>query len=254
MTFYTKAEFTCSRDGLTIAGTQYIPTKGDRLPILILSHGFMANQGSVRRYAKRMAREGYACFIFDFNGGGLKSKSAGKKTDMTVFTEVADLKAVLAYARSLSCTNSSDVTLMGCSQGGFVSAITAAELKDDINRIVLFYPALCIPDDARKGHMMFAEFDPQNIPEIIHCGPMTLGRDYAGTVMNVDAFELIEPYQGEVLIVHGTKDPIVDYSYAVRANERYQNSRLVTIENGGHGFRGKYDRQATAALVSYLKK
>lgn len=58
---------------------------------------------------------------------------------------------------------------MGCSQGGFVSGMTAAQLKEQIRGLIMFYPALCIPDDARKGHMMFSEFDPQNIPDTFRC-------------------------------------------------------------------------------------
>ena len=37
---------------------------------------------------------------------------------------------------------------MGCSQGGFVSALVAAKNNFPIEKLVLFYPALCIPDDA----------------------------------------------------------------------------------------------------------
>lgn len=47
-------------------------------------------------------------------------------------------------------------------QRGFVSSLVAAKWKDRISKLVLFYPALCIPDDARAGKMMFAKFDPQN--------------------------------------------------------------------------------------------
>lgn len=52
--------------------------------------------------------------------------------------------------------------------------------------------------------MMMAKFDPNNIPEIIKCGPMTLGRCYPADVINRDPFEEIKGYQGDVLIVHGT--------------------------------------------------
>ena len=79
-----KTLFHCSRDGLTIRGTEYRP-EGDCLPPVIVSHGFMANQSSVRHYAKRLAQ------CFDFCGGGLLSKSDGRTTDMTIFTEQADL-------------------------------------------------------------------------------------------------------------------------------------------------------------------
>ena len=43
-------------------------------------------------------------------------------TEMSVLTETKDLKAVIEYVRNLSYTDSEKILLMGCSQGGFVSA------------------------------------------------------------------------------------------------------------------------------------
>lgn len=67
---------------------------------------------------------------------------------------------------------------------------------------VLFYPALCIPDDARTGKMMYAKFDPQNLPERFTCGPMKLGRCYPADVIDMDPFQKIQSCDGPVLIVH----------------------------------------------------
>ena len=49
-------------------------------------------------------------------------KSDGKTTEMSVLTETKDLEAVIEYVRNLSYTDSEKILLMGCSQGGFVSA------------------------------------------------------------------------------------------------------------------------------------
>ena len=94
---------------------------------------------------------------------------------MSVLTETKDLKAVIEYVRNLSYTDSEKILLMGCSQGGFVSALVAAKNNFPIEKLVLFYPALCIPDDARAGKMMMAKFDPQNVPDTFRCGLMKLG-------------------------------------------------------------------------------
>ena len=142
-------EFTCMRGKLTIRGTLYRQDL-DNQPIVIISHGFMANRKSVKVYARQFAAWGYAAFTFDFNGGSIVSQSNGKSTDMSVFTEVKDLMAVIRFAREQSFVNPDRLTLMGCSQGGFVSAMTAAQLKGQVTRLILFYPALCIPDDARR--------------------------------------------------------------------------------------------------------
>lgn len=233
--------FECKRGDLTIRGTEYRP-EGERLPVAIVCHGFMAWQDTVRQYCKLLAEIGYCAYCFDFCGGSVlnKGKSNGKTTEMSVLTEVQDLEAVIEYTQGRPY-NSKEILLMGCSQGGFVSALTAAKRPGLVDKLVLFYPALCIPDDARAGKMMFARFDPNNVPEIVNCGPMKLGRCYVKDVIDMDPIEEIKSYSSPVLIVHGTKDKIVKLDYSRQAQQAYPNSNLQIIEGGGHGFSKKHD-------------
>ena len=254
--------FECRRDNLTIRGTEYRP-QGDNLPIAIVSHGFMAFQDTVRHYAKKLAELGYVSYCFDFCGGCVvKGKSDGKTTEMSVMTEAKDLEAVIDYARSRQYSNPKKIVLMGCSQGGFVSAIVASRSSDQISKLILFYPALCIPDDARAGKMMFAQFDPHNLPDIIQCGPMKLGKCYVEDVIHLDPFLEISKFQGDVLIVHGTKDRIVNIKYAEQAYAAYSEetnrnnlTRTVLfheIKNGEHGFSKEHDAIAIDYLEHFL--
>lgn len=247
-----QSKFEYSRDGLTIRGTEYRP-EGDDLPIVIVSHGFMDSQKGVKKYAQQIASWGYAAYCFDFCGGCLKGTSDGATTDMTIYTEKEDLKAVISYVKTRPYVDPSRLTLMGCSQGGFVSALTAAELQDQVEKLILFYPALCIPDDARRGQMMMAKFDPQNIPEVIQCGPFRLGRDYPASLLSVDPFLEIIPYRGSVLIIHGTNDKIVAPHYAQDAQKAYCDCDLAMIEGAGHGFRGKTDALAMDMVSQFLQ-
>jgi len=253
-----KTPFSCERDGLILRGTEYRP-QGKGLPVAIVCHGFMAFQDTVRHYARFLASKGYAAYCFDFSGGCvIKGKSDGKTTDMSVLTEVKDLEAVICYAKALPYTDPNRLLLMGCSQGGFVSALTAARNKGLASKLVLFYPALCIPDDARAGKMMFARFDPRNLPEVIRCGPMKLGKCYVEDVLGMDPCKEIEGFDGDVLIVHGTADKIVNLRYAEAAYQTYKNApydRKVcyhTIEKGAHFFSKKHDSIAMAHLEQFL--
>lgn len=252
----TESTFSCQRDGLTIRGTEYRP-KGTDLPIAIVSHGFMGFQDTVRDYTKLLAQMGYVAYCYDFCGGSVpgRGQSDGTSTEMSVLTEVKDLEAVIAYTRSLPYTGNT-LLLMGCSQGGFVSALTAAKSGQSVDKLVLFYPALCIPDDARAGRMMFAKFDPNNIPDLINCGPMKLGRCYPADVIHMDPYEEISGYPGPVLIVHGMKDQIVNVDYAHKAAAAYAVTTpnrvdLCIIEGGAHGFSKKHDAVAKNALAGF---
>lgn len=250
--------FECKRGNLTIRGIEYRP-EGENLPVAVVCHGFLMWRDTVRDYTRLLARLGYAAYCFDFCGGSVpgKGKSDGENTDMSPMTEVEDLEAVIAYARSLPYTGDK-LLLMGASQGGFVSSLAAARPENKVSKLVLFYPAFCIPDDARAGKMLFAQFDPLNIPERINCGPIILGGCYPVSVIKMDIYQEIVKYEGPVLIVHGTKDMIVNVEYAKRAREAYaalseDRVRLCLIEDGEHGFKGAHDEQATQELTRFAR-
>lgn len=237
-----KREFSCMRDDLDIRGTVFLPaeTNDDSFPIAVVCHEFMANRLFSFPYAYTLAQNGYAAFCFDFNGGGFFSQSEGKSVDMSVLTEKEDLKAVLDFAKKQDYTKKGEILLMGCSQGGLVCALTAAEMQDEISGLILQYPALSIPDDARKGSMIKAKFDPDNIPDRLNCGPMKLGKQYVTDVIDMNVFQSLAGYTGDVLLIHGDADTLVDISYSKEAYQVYQENGadvgFKVINGAGHIF------------------
>jgi len=247
-----KEKFESSRGGLVIRGHVFGEAVQGK-PAVIVSHGFLANESSVEGYAEALAEAGFLAVTFDFNGGGIKCSSDGKQEEMTVLTERDDLLEVINTVRSLYAPSS--LSLMGCSQGGFVSALAASRLgADEIHRLVLLYPALCIPDDARRGQMQTYRFDPQNIPDLLGKLPMPLGGEYARAMIHFDPYQEIRGYTGPVLLIHGTKDAIVDIRYARRAREVFKDCTYYEIEGAGHGFVDKDDETVTGYVIDFLKK
>lgn len=102
--------------------------------------------------------------------------------------------------------------------------------------------------------------------ELGYCyGSKYWGNGYAMDVMQMDAFEEIKNYTGRVCIVHGTKDKIVDVSYANRAAEAYKSTtpigmqeskrvQLHFIDGGGHMFSKKHDVIAMKLLKEFAAK
>ena len=155
---------------------------------------------------------------------------------MSVFTECRDLEAVMDYACSQEYTDEYRITLLGCSQGGLVSGLVAARHPDKIEMLILLYPALSIPDDARKGKMLMAQFDPNAIPETFRCGPMKLGREYA-TSYSHRALAMYRQAQKEA--EPDWKGP--------------RSARLVVIPGAGHIFRkNAHVSHAMGSIQSFL--
>ena len=144
--------------------------------------------------------------------------------------------------------------MLGCSQGGFVSMLVAKEMPNDVSRLILLYPALCIPDDARKGKMMFYEFDTQDIPDVLGHFPMKLGGNYAKTVINMDVMEEIGGYDRPVLYLHGTNDKIVPISYAQEAKCKYLQCQYHELAGGEHGLKGKSEHEAQEYISDFMRK
>lgn len=93
---YETQEMYARRGENQIYGVLYIPQNaGETMPAIIYSHGFGGSHRSGTQYAEAMAAKGYVVYCFDFCGGSPGSQSDGSTLEMSLFTEQADLEAVI---------------------------------------------------------------------------------------------------------------------------------------------------------------
>ena len=245
-----KIPFEIDSQGCKLRGFILRPQRAGRLSAAIVSHGFGSFTRDTKKYARVLSDEGYAAICIDFCMSG-SGKSSGSSLVMSVLTEKTDLLNVLDYVKGLDFVDPDHIALVGCSQGGLVSALAAAEREDEVERLVLYYPALCIPDDARRGQMINAKFDPGHVPQEFRALFVRLGAKYALDAQGLDPFREICGFSKPVLIVHGTGDRLVDIRYSRRAAQSYPNCRLVEV-NGDHGFIFSGFAAGRAATVEFL--
>lgn len=239
-----------ARDGKTIMGRAYIPTGGDvRKPLAIMAHGYNGTYREPQPFAETMAMRGVASYIFDFCGGGNHSKSDGETTEMTVFTEKANIEDIAAAARTWDFVDSTRMALLGCSQGGLVAALTSAANPDLFKSLVLVYPALTIPDTAP---MMLKRFDADGGSPQEFMG-MKLGRVYYEKINGVNVFDSIPAYKGDVFIVYGDRDFVA--AGADKAAEIYEKCEKQVVPGGDHGFSNSAcHEQATGGIANFLQR
>ncbi len=257
---YTTQDLWCNNGGKRIYGKMYLPEGAPSpMPAVILSHSFSLTHESMNSYCIALTRKGYAAYCFDFCGGSKNSRSDGDTTDMTVFTEVSDLEAVLAHMRSLSYIDRDNIFLLGTSQGGLVSALAAAEHPTEVKGLILMYPGFSMPEQITSFFK-----DPDNISDMMlnmfAMTGMPVGRGYVKTLHGFDVYANIKNYSRDVLILHGSRDFIVPISYSERAVEVYPHATLRVIEGAGHGFNsenmsigGDFDGVVLPYVYEYLQ-
>lgn len=233
-------------------------TENHSIPAIIISHGFGGNCSENEDYCEFFVRHGYAAYCFDFCGGSRKDegKSSGRTTDMNIWTECDDLTAVLEYVKTRNYVDCHNITLMGISQGGFVSGLTSAKCGDEIKNLVMVCPALCIPDDARRGHLGGADYDVSNVPDEIICpNGMVIGKQFHEAVAGFDPFPELAGYGGNVLLIQGMRDATVHYSYAVKAANHYKKGKcqLKLVRNAGHSFSDRLQNSIKVTILSFLE-
>ncbi len=246
--FETK-EMRIPRGANQIFATLYLPQTDEKCPAVIMSHGYGGSGRDFTMEGSYFASHGYVALAFDFCGGTPTSRSSGKTSEMSVLTEKEDLLALLAYVKSLDCVDSSNIFLLGKSQGGFVSALASAECPKDVRAIVLYYPAFCIPDDWIRRYP-----DPKDIPETENFWGIELGSCYCLAVHGMDPYETVRHFDKEVLIFHGDQDPVVALSYSVRLKETYPHAELIVYEGEGHGFTPAKDAESAEKALEFMRK
>lgn len=232
-----------------IYGRMYTPQKEGVYPAVIMCHGYNGVGTDFVKECTYFAQNGYIAYAFDFCGGSGRSRSSGKSTDMTIFTEKEDLVAVFKHIKELSNVDSDHVFLHGGSQGGLVAALAAEELADEVKGLMLYFPAFNIPYDWTNMHP-----DVNKIPEVIPWWGLDLGREFAVSIHGYKTFEHIGSYSKNVLILYGAKDAIVQRSYMDKAKEVYKNCELIVYPNEGHGFTPAGVDKAKEELLDFMKK
>ena len=246
---YREETITVDYNGQTIWGIAFIPELDqDTFPLVICSHGLGGNYRSCMEYAELLASHGLATYCFDFRGGG-GTRSDGKMTEMSLITEATDIQTIIAAAKTWSFVDPDRIILLGESQGGAASAIAAARSNEDVNGLILCYPALLVHDAV---HEYFDTLD--EVPDSYFFEWLTVGRPYAEDVWDYDVYSEIGNYTKPVLLMHGNRDGIVPISYAEQAAQVYEDVDYYVIKGGGHGFYGGALNEAKEHILQYLQR
>ncbi len=241
---------------LRLACTEERPdgvAEGATPPVAVLCHGFGATKEGplFDAISKALRARGVAVARFDFNGHGA---SDGPFERMTVSNEVLDVETVLDYYRNV---RGARVALVGHSQGGVVAALSAARLgAGSVEALALLAPAAVLREDAQRGRIFDAVFDPLDPPETIPVmgGRLRIGRGYVLDAQETDPYAAVARFRGPLLVVHGQADTVVPWSYGQRfVDVRPDQGELVLVRPADHAFTGWEDTVA-GVVANFVAK
>ena len=216
-------------------------------PIAIIAHGFNGTHAYGRNYFEPLRELGYECYTFDFPCGSVHSRSDNNTMEMSVLDEQRCLEAIIKHFRSRPDVDANNVVLIGESQGGLVSALTAASMPKEISRLILCFPALCIPDNWNSRYPNLSD-----IPDTTRVWDVPLGRRFFEEVHTLKPFDVIARYKRPVLIVQGDADRVVSMDDSRKAVGLYRKARLHVIKGAGHGFKSEELKEQFREMKKFL--
>ena len=245
---YTVKEYDFESNGKNLYARAFVPDGKGRVPLVIFSHGLGANVEHEEEVQKTLAKAGIAVFSLEFAGGSSSASpmSEGLTTEMSVLTEVQNLKDAIRIASGMEYVDPQKIYLMGSSQGGLVTALTAEEVTN-IAGLFLFYPAFSLPDDIRSS---FPKLD--EVPETFNLLGTKIGKKYITDIYDMDPYANLEKLAMTVHIYHGKDDNIVPLTASQKAMKRLKDARLTTLEDTGHALTPEQQAQIGVEIADEI--
>lgn len=244
--------------GKKLAHTVHYPAafqaRTDKFPLVIICHGFTSTRIGVDRLfvktAQALVKLGFAVLRFDYAGCG---ESDGEYGENEFACFIDQTKTVISFGSELPNVDCDAITLIGHSLGGAVATCTASE----DNRVgnVVVWSAVGKPFEDIK---QIVGYDGEQAV-IDHLG-YAITEDF---LLSLQAFAPIDEVRnvcGNVLIIHGTEDPVISSDYCRRYFEKAlerseRSSEMVLVEGANHTFSSiGHFNQLIAATSEWLLK
>ena len=223
---------------------------GKKLPIAILCHGLHGQQNDalIAEIAKNTLNEGIGVVRLDLNGHG---KSDGDFVDMDATNIQQDMRCLINWTLKQPYTK--NISLTGHSLGGIVVGMVAHEYNKYVKGLVLIASGGVAPDLMLMGNFFGIKFDPWNVPEYIELkNGKHLGHNYIVTMRDLPIYPTAKKYTGPALILNGTHDNVVPYTYAQHYADVMKNAELRLIEGDNHMFSVSFT-QTALDIAHWLK-
>jgi uncharacterized protein len=231
-----------SLDGLRLYGTFVRPVVLAG-PAVVLVHGGGVTRdegGFFARMATGLAAAGLPSLRFDYRAHGA---SEGRQEDLTISGVLNDIYA--AVEQVLGAVGDGQVSLVGASFGGGISAYFAAHHPSLLHRVVLLNPLLnykkrFIDDKPYWFNNRINEAAGDELAArgfVAHSPSFKLGRPLLNETFYLQPHRILGEIKTPTLIVHGTGDTFVPVQSSRDSLGQFGcAAELVEVSGAQHGF------------------
>lgn len=228
-------------DGLRLRGTYNYSKvyEGEKLPTIIIFHGFTGNRyGNAFLYkelSRHLVDKGYGVYRFDFIGSG---DSDGDFKDMTLTSEINDAMTIYNLIKNQRMVDKDNIFILGHSMGGFVATEVAKKINP--RGLILLCPAI---DMLELCEEYYKELNLKDIKSVNVEG-LELNVGFLEDLRKYNGYESAAEYNGPVLMFRGKDDILVPKATMDRLKQVFTGYIMnIEIDDTGHCFEDYRIRQ-----------
>ncbi len=228
-----------SSHGHTLSGMFYSYDGYDKSRLIIFEHGMGGGHLSYMKEIEMLCRAGYLVFSYDHTGC---MKSGGENTG-GFSQSLCDLDDCLKALKSDDTVNTSDISVVGHSWGGY-STLNISALHPDITKIVVLSGFVSVEIMVKSMFKGILSGYRKHI--------MALERNSNPTYIDLDAISALSNTNTSALLIYSDNDPLINkaahYDVLCSALSGKENISFLLAENKGH------NPNYTSDAVEYLAK
>ncbi len=243
-------------EGQQLVGIVHEPEGGVRGPGIIFLHGFTGNRYEPHRLfvktARVLAHLGFWCLRFDFRGSG---DSQGDFKDMTVSGEISDALTALRWFKENTQVNPEKIGVLGLSLGACVATYLVAQ---SVVQTLVLWSGLAKPVESFTQEVPYDVMKNQARKQGgLDFKGWRIGIAFLEELASLNPLEVIQQYNGSVLIVHGNGDTVIPVEQGKLYYEKLnvEDKELYIVEDADHTFNKiDWEQEVIRKTVAWLEK